>query len=74
MENSFEITINIMGDPAGKTASVTWSPANDEYQITMPDGIHQVNMQKRGDEWIQTFGRPLDSNTIYSIAEELNKR
>jgi len=72
MGNSFEITINIMGDPANKIAVVTRIPESEEYQITMPDGVHQVNLKKKGEEWVQTFGTPLDSNTIHSIAEALN--
>lgn len=73
MEISFEIAINIMGDPDNKKAQVVKTESG-EYQITMPDGIHQVNLQKKGNEWVQTFGTPLDSNTIHSIAEALNKR
>lgn len=74
MENSFEITFNIMGDPANKKAFVTRIPGTDEYLITMPDGNHRVNLEKKGENWVQTFGTPLDSNTIHSIAEALNKR
>jgi hypothetical protein len=73
MENSFEIIINIMGDPEDKTALVNKLSGNEEYEITMPDGEQQLSMKKKGENWVQTSGTPLDSNTIHSITEALNK-
>ena len=73
MENSFEIAINIMGDPDNKKAQVVKVPESGEYHLTMPDGVHQVRLIRKGEDWVQTYGNPLDSNTIHSIAEALNK-
>lgn len=71
----FDIKINKMGDVHPTLAKVSLHEDHQEYDIIFADNneLVKVKFSDCGDI-VQTFGTPLDSNTLHHISEEIKKR
>jgi hypothetical protein len=74
MNTTFEIQINIMGDVSLTPVIVQFSEETKEYELSFPNQEDKIRVTFSDEGYIvQTYGIPLDSNTIYHISEELKK-
>lgn len=74
MRRSFDIAINIMGDVDDKIVKVDQEENSDEFEVTMPDGVQHVAVKfSDAGDLVQTYGTPLDSNTLHSMSEGIKK-
>ena len=74
MNSTFQISTHIMGDVSATPLQVEFLSETEEYEIIFPEEKEKVRV-KFSDEGniVQTYGTPLDSNTIHHLSEEIKK-
>ncbi len=72
MNRIFEITIHVMGDVAPTVVQVFYSKQNQEYELGFLKETENPRVKFTEDgKIVQTFGIPLDSNTLHSVSEQI---